>query len=81
MSLSAITTKIFFLSSLLISLYCKFVNGGFCTKTNISVYRDCLIDIPVGLADIPVKLVDMPMEVMWFSITGFSFAGCFQGRL
>ena len=30
--------------------------------------------------DIPVELVDMPAEVMWFSVTGFLFAGCFWGR-
>ena len=84
MSLSAITTKISFLSSLLISLCCEFVNRGFCTKTNISACGDCLTDIPVGLADIPVELIgipaeltDMPVEVIWFSITGFLFAGYF----
>ena len=64
MSLSAITIKIFFLSSLLVSLCRKSVNGGFCTRTNISVYGDCLTDIPVGLADIPAELVDMPVEVI-----------------
>ena len=64
MSLSAITTKIFFLSSLLISLCCESVNGGSYTKTNISIYRDCLVDIPIGLTDIPIKLIDIPMEVI-----------------
>ena len=63
MSLSAITIKIFFLSSLLISLCCKSVNGGFCTRTNISACGDCLADMPVGLADIPVELADMPVEL------------------
>ena len=57
MSLSAITTKTLFLSSLLISLRCEFVNGAFCTRTDISACRDCL-------ADMPVELVDMPAEVM-----------------
>ena len=46
-SLSIITTKIPFLSSPLISLYYKSVNGVFYTKTNISAGGDCLIDIPV----------------------------------
>ena len=91
MSLSAITIKIPFLSSLLISLRRKSVNGGFCTKTNISTCGDCLADMPVGLVDILIKLIDMlielvsmpmeltnmPTEVMWFSIMGFLFAGCF----
>ena len=63
-SLSAITTKILFLSSLLISLHHKSVNGGFCTKTNISIYRDCLADIPIGLIDMPIKLIDMPIEII-----------------
>ena len=62
-SLSAMTTKIPFLSSLLISLRRKSVNGGFCTKTNISTCGDCLTDIPIGLADIPTELVDMPIEL------------------
>ena len=94
MSLSVITIKIPFLSSLLISLCRKSINGGSCTRTNISVYRDCLTDIPVGLADIPielanmpvelagmpVELINMPIEVIWFSIIGFLFAGYFQGH-
>ena len=63
MSLSAITIKISFLSNLLISLRRESVNGGFYTKTNISVYRDCLTDIPVGLVDISAKLINMPMEL------------------
>jgi hypothetical protein len=71
MSLSTITTKIPFLSSPLISLRRESVNGGSYTRTNISAYRDCLADMPVGLTDIPIKLagiptelVDMPTEVM-----------------
>ena len=36
--------------------------------------------MPVELIDMPVELADMPVEVMWFSVTGFSFVGCFQGR-
>ena len=63
MSLSAITTKIPFLSSPLISLCCESVNGGFCTRTNISICGDCLADMPVGLTDIPIKLIDMPVEL------------------
>ena len=63
MSLSAITTKTLFLSSLLISLYCKSVNGGSCTKTNIFVYGDCLADMPVGFIDIPIKFIDMPVKL------------------
>ena len=95
MSLSAIITKIPFLSNLLISLRCKSINGVSYTKTDISACGDCLADIPAELADIPTELadmpteladisaelVDMPMEVIWFSITGFSFAGYFQGHL
>ena len=100
-SLSAITIKTPFLSSLLISLRRKSVNGVSYTRTDISVCGDCLADmpaelidipveladvpveladIPVELADIPAELVDMPAEVMWFSIAGFLFAGCFWGR-
>ena len=68
MSFSAITIKIFFLSSSLISLYCESVNGGSCTRTNISICRDCLVDIPVGLIDIPIKLIDMPIELIGIPI-------------
>ena len=64
MSLSAITTKTLFLSSLLISLRRESVNGASCTRTDISVYRDCLVDIPVGLTDIPIELIDIPKEVI-----------------
>ena len=64
MSLSAITTKIPFLSSLLISLYYKSVNGVSYTKTNISACGDCLADIPAGLTDIPIKLIGMPMKLI-----------------
>ena len=46
MSLSVITIKIPFLSSLLISLYYKSVKGVFYIKTNISTGGDCLVDIP-----------------------------------
>ena len=87
MSFSAMTIKTLFLSSLLISLRYKFVNGVSCIRTDISVYRDCLADIPVELIDIPAELVDMPVElinmpaeVIWFSVTGFSFMGYFWGR-
>ena len=47
MSLFIITAKTSFLNYLLISLYCKSVKGDFYTKTNISVGRDCVIDIPI----------------------------------
>ena len=63
MSLSAITIKILFLSSPLISLYHKSVNGASCTRTDISIYRDCLADMPTELADIPAELADIPAEL------------------
>ena len=63
MSLSAITTKTLFLSSLLISLRCEFVNGGSYTKTNISACRDCLANMLMGLADILMELINMPVEL------------------
>ena len=63
MFLFAITIKTFFLSSLLISLYYKSVNGAFCIRTNIFIYRDCLIDIPIEFINMPIKLTDMPIEV------------------
>ena len=44
-SLSIITAKTPFLSSLLISLYYKSVKGVSYTRTDISVYRDCFADI------------------------------------
>ena len=46
-SLSVITVKIPFLSSLLISLYYKSVKGISYTRTNIFIGGDCLTDIPV----------------------------------
>jgi hypothetical protein len=58
-----ITTKIFFLNSLLISLYYKSIKGGSCTKTNIFIGRGCL--------------TDMPIKVKWFSIIGFLVIGYF----
>ena len=39
------------------------MNGGFYTKTNISIYGDCLTDMPVGLVNILIKLIDMPVEL------------------
>ena len=45
MSLSIITAKIPFLSSLLIFLYCKSVKGVSYIKTDISAGGDCLMDI------------------------------------
>ena len=78
--LSAITTKTPFSSSPLISLYHKSINGASCTRTDISIYRDCFVDIPAELVDIPVKLVNMPIKVIWFFVIGFLFMGYFQGR-
>ena len=46
-SLSIITAKIPFLSSLLISLRRESVNGVSYTRTNISVGGDCFADIPI----------------------------------
>jgi len=46
MSLSIITAKTPFLSSLLISLRYKSIKGVSCTRTDISTGRDCLADIP-----------------------------------
>ena len=63
-SLSAITTKILFLSSLLISLRRESVNGASCIRTDIFACGDCLVDIPVELVDMPMELVDMPVEVI-----------------
>ena len=45
-SLSIITAKTPFLSSLLISLYYKSIKGVSCIRTNISAGGDYLIDIP-----------------------------------
>ncbi len=47
MFLFIITTKTPFLSSPLISLYYKSIKGVSCTRTNIFISGDCLIDIPV----------------------------------
>ena len=47
MSLFVITAKMPFLSSLLISLYYKSVKGVSCTKTNIFIGGDCLVDISI----------------------------------
>jgi hypothetical protein len=46
-SLSIITIKMPFLSSLLISLHHKSIKGVSYTRTNISVGGDCLIDMPI----------------------------------
>jgi hypothetical protein len=45
MSLFIIAIKMPFLSSLLISLYYKFINKAFYIKTNIFINRGCLINI------------------------------------
>jgi len=47
MSFSIITAKTPFLSSPLISLRRKSVKGFSYTRTDISVGRDCLADIPI----------------------------------
>ena len=46
MSLSVITAKMPFLSSLLISLRCKSVKGVSYTRTDISAGGDCFVDVP-----------------------------------
>ena len=46
-SLSIITAKTPFSSSLLISLRCESVKGVSCTRTDISAGGDCLAVIPV----------------------------------
>ena len=46
-SLSVITVKTPFLSSLLISLYYKSVKGVFYIRTNISINGYYFIDIPI----------------------------------
>ena len=46
-SLSITTTKMAFLSSLLVSLYYKSIKGVSCTKINIFIGGDCLIDISI----------------------------------
>ena len=56
-SLSVITAKTPFLSSLLISLYLKSIKGVSYTRTNISIGGDCLTDIPT--------------EVRWFLVIGY----------
>jgi hypothetical protein len=47
MSLSIITTKMSFLSSLLISLHYKSVKGVSYIKTDIFIGGDCLVNIPI----------------------------------
>ena len=49
-SLSVITTKMPFLSSLLIFLYYKSVKGVFYTRINISAGRGCLTDISIKVS-------------------------------
>jgi hypothetical protein len=65
-SFSIITVKTPFSSSPLISLHRKSVKGVSCTRTNISIGGDYLIDVPA--------------EVRWLSITGLSIIGCYWGR-
>ena len=47
MSFFIITTKIPFLSSLLISLRCKSIKGVSCIKTDIFIGGDYLTNIPI----------------------------------
>ena len=47
MSLSVMTTKIPFLNNPLISLHHESIKGVSCTRTDISIDKDCLTDIPV----------------------------------
>ena len=56
MFFSIITIKMPFLSNLLIFLYYKSIKGVFCTKTNIFIYKDCLIDIPAKLIGISIVM-------------------------
>ena len=49
-SLSVITIKTPFLSSLLISLYYKFIKGVSYTRTNISTGGGCLADISIEVS-------------------------------
>ena len=56
MSLSVITTKTPFLSSLLISLRYESVNGASCTRTDIFVCGNCLMDIPAELTDMLIEV-------------------------
>ena len=58
------TTKIPFLSSLLISLRYKSINGVSCTRTDISACGDCLADMPAELINIPAELADIPAELI-----------------
>jgi hypothetical protein len=49
-SFSVITAKTSFLNSLLISLRYKSVKGVSYTRTNISINRDCLINMSVEVS-------------------------------
>ena len=64
MFLSIMTTKTPFLSSPLIFLRHESVKGVSCTRTDIFIGRDCLMDIPMELADMPVGLADISIEVI-----------------
>jgi hypothetical protein len=48
-SLSITTAKTPFLSNLLISLRYRSVKGISCTKTDISIGGDCLVDMPADI--------------------------------
>ena len=55
-SLSTITIKIPFSSSPLIFLRYKSINRVSYTRTNISIYGDCLIDIPIEFIGISIEV-------------------------
>jgi hypothetical protein len=61
-SFSIITAKTPFSNSPLISLYHKSIKGVSCTRTDISIYKDCLADMPVKLIDMPVKFINVPAK-------------------
>ena len=56
MSFSIITANTPFLSSLLISLRYKSVKGVSYTRTDISIYRDCLADMPIEFIGISAEV-------------------------
>ena len=55
-SFSVTTAKTPFLSSPLISLYYKSIKGVSYTRTDISIYGDCLADIPIELAGMSIEV-------------------------
>ena len=57
------TTKTLFSSSPLIFLRHKSINKVSCTRIDISIYRNCLVDIFAELIDVLIKLTDMLVKV------------------